>query len=519
MFVVTADETGVTGNDLLGAEHIIEISDRVASDATLTGLGIPGDLLGIAVGAVTEPMLAMHNNPGNAQVIGWNQSDARMEWVDAATDQRIVELIDDHNPTATPGAVTQTGGGDMGSGPKFAWEDHTHQIVGIQFDDIPGTPITTVPDDAMLMVETAGGINRKITGANARTSLGGGGGVDLGTASQLATLDLADRILVADQSDSWANKYMTAETFAGIIRPEVFHGTTRIAAGPSALNFDSGHFVVTGDNDGVDIGLAGGVAPTVTIIDGDFALGVAQTTLGSGTAIEADKEIAISVYAKGGNRADAVGYWQGPSALLRETTTNGPIWIAVGANRRVEARVSNTTDYHFQIAVQSGQASMAGEWYVRVQERGPQGERGPAGTSGILDIDSLTVLSGNLANGDDLVVYDDSASAVRKVSMTAVWRLRLPHLGVYHHDRSARRCRLVVLRRRQQRRRHAARQRREPQDVHRRGLGTGLRELARGRAHPRPAGGIRPARQRHRPDERVGRAGVRDDRQHEDERE
>ena len=108
---------------------------------------------------------------------------------------------------------------------------------------------------------------------------------------------------------------MTAETFAGIIRPEVFHGTTRIAAGPSAVNFDSGHFVVTGDNDGVDIGLAGGVAPTVTLIDGDFTLGVAQTTLGSGTAIEADKEISISVYAKGGNRADAVGYWQGPSSV------------------------------------------------------------------------------------------------------------------------------------------------------------------------------------------------------------
>ena len=288
-----------------------------------------------AAGSVIESMLAMHNTPANAQVIAWDLNNDRMYWANAATDQRIVDLINDHNPTAVPGAVTQTGGGDRGSGPRFGWEDHTHQIVGIQMDDIPGTPTTTVPDDARLLVELADGTNRKITGANARTSLGGG---------------------------------------------------------------DS----------------------TVTLISGDFTLGVAQTTLGSGTPIEADKEIAISVYAKGGNRADAVGYWQGPSATLRETTTNGPIWIPVGANRRVEARVSNTTDYYFQLAVQSGQATMGGEWYVRVQERGPQGERGPAGTSGLLDIDGLTVLSGNLANGDDLVVYDDSAGAVRKVSMTAV---------------------------------------------------------------------------------------------------
>ena len=288
-----------------------------------------------AAGSVIESMLAMHNTPANAQVIAWDLNNDRMYWANAATDQRIVDLINDHNPTAVPGAVTQTGGGDRGSGPRFGWEDHTHQIVGIQLDDIPGTPTTTVPDDARLLVELADGTNRKITGANARTSLGGG---------------------------------------------------------------DS----------------------TVTLISGDFTLGVARTTLGSGTPIEADKEIAISVYAKGGNRADAVGYWQGPSSVLRETVTNGPIWIPVGANRRVEARVSNTTDYYFQLAVQSGQSTMGGEWYVRVQERGPQGERGPAGTSGILDINSLTVLSGNLANGDDLAVYDDSAGAVRKVSMTAV---------------------------------------------------------------------------------------------------
>ena len=128
-----------------------------------------------AAGSVTESMLAMHNTPANAQVIAWDLNNDRMYWANAATDQRIVDLINEHNPTAVPGAVTQTGGGDRGSGPRFAWEQHTHQIVGIQLDDIPGTPITTVPDDARLLVETAGGINRKITGANARTSLGGGG--------------------------------------------------------------------------------------------------------------------------------------------------------------------------------------------------------------------------------------------------------------------------------------------------------------------------------------------------------
>ena len=101
-----------------------------------------------AAGSVIESMLAMHNTPANAQVIAWDLNNDRMYWANAATDQRIVDLINDHNPTAVPGAVTQTGGGDRGSGPRFGWEDHTHQIVGIQLDDIPGTPITTVPDNA-----------------------------------------------------------------------------------------------------------------------------------------------------------------------------------------------------------------------------------------------------------------------------------------------------------------------------------------------------------------------------------
>ena len=193
-----------------------------------------------------------------------------------------------------------------------------------------------------------------------------------------------------------------------------------------------------------------------------------QTTLDGGVAIDADKEIAISIYAKGGNRADAVGYWQGPSATLRGTTSNGPIFIPTGANRRVQVRVNNTTDNHFQMAVQSGQASMGGLFSVRVQERGPEGETGPAGDtgsrgsqgsqgdqgdqgnqgvqgntgargaqgtrgvqgiqgeqgdagdSGTLDINGLSALSGSIANGDDLVIYDDSAGANRKVSMPGI---------------------------------------------------------------------------------------------------
>ena len=483
VFVVTADVTGVTGNDLLGAAHIIEISDRVASDVTLTGLGIPGDLLGIAIGAVTEPMLAMHNSPGNAQVITWNQADARMEWADgggggaldipglteiadladadvlaiydlSAGALRKIEAIDletnirIHKGTFDPlvdysqGSVVETGVADT----KLFWiaaQDLSAGLPAPTLTDPHNWWLLATPNHFRQELTTTDTHNflegdwfrvgeryfiadANVNGVTGNDLLAGHAniveltGPYLGTATDLATLDLADRILVADQSDSWANKYMTAETFAGIIRPEVFHGTSRIAAGPSAFNFDSGHFTVTGDDDGVDIGLAGGVAPTVTIIADDFMLGAAQTTLGSGTTIAADKEISISVYAKGGNRADAVGYWQGPSSILRATPTNGPVFIPVGANRRVEARVDGTTNYHFQMGVQSGQAGMAGEWYVRVQERGPQGERGPAGTSGIADIDGLTVLSGNLANGDDLAVYDDSAGAVRKVSMTAV---------------------------------------------------------------------------------------------------
>ena len=183
-----------------------------------------------ATGSVTEPMLAMHNTPANGQVISWNLSNARMEWVNAATDQRIVDLINDHNPTATPGAVTQTGGGDRGSGPRFGWEDHTHQIVGIQLDDIPGTPTTTVPDNARLLVELADGTNRKITGANARTSLGGGGGgIDINGLTVLSgNLDHDDDLVVYDDSTSANRKVpMTAFgaytiiNFAGLINTTV----------------------------------------------------------------------------------------------------------------------------------------------------------------------------------------------------------------------------------------------------------------------------------------------------------
>ena len=154
-----------------------------------------------AAGSVIESMLAMHNTPTNAQVVAWDLNNDRMYWANAATDQRIVDLINEHNPTAIPGAVTQTGGGDRGSGPRFAWEQHTHQIVGIQLDDIPGTPITTVPDDARLLVETAGGINRKITGANARTSLGGGGGViDINGLTQISGATHGDELAIYDKS-------------------------------------------------------------------------------------------------------------------------------------------------------------------------------------------------------------------------------------------------------------------------------------------------------------------------------
>ena len=151
-----------------------------------------------AAGSVLESMLAMHNTPANAQVIAWDLNNDRMYWANAATDQRIVDLINDHNPTAVPGAVTQTGGGDRGSGPRFGWEDHTHQIVGIQLDDIPGTPTTTVPDDARLLVELADGTNRKITGANARTSLGAS--LDITGLPTTSSLAGNDNIAIYDAS-------------------------------------------------------------------------------------------------------------------------------------------------------------------------------------------------------------------------------------------------------------------------------------------------------------------------------
>ena len=123
----------------------------------------------------------------------------------------------------------------------------------------------------MLLVETDGGVNRKITGANARASLGGGGGggVDFDTIPELTTLAVDDRVLVGDQSAGFSNKYLDAEDYATIIRPEVFHGLVRIGSGPSALNFDSAHFTVSGNNDGADIQLAnvGGGGDTAQVTE------------------------------------------------------------------------------------------------------------------------------------------------------------------------------------------------------------------------------------------------------------
>ena len=125
-----------------------------------------------------------------------------------------------------------------------------------------------------------------------------------------------------------------------------------------------------------------GTNPTVTIIDGDYALTTAQVTIGTGTTIDADKEIAVEIYAKGGNREDSTAYWKGPSSVLRETVTRGALHIPIGANRRLEIRCDNTSNYYLQAAVQSGQASMNGMYYIRVQEPGPVGSPGPAGTPG-----------------------------------------------------------------------------------------------------------------------------------------
>ena len=199
------------------------------------GLNWPIPVNTPAAGSVTEAMLAMHNTPANGQVVGWDLNNARMEWLSVATDQHVIDLINAYNPTAIPGAVTQTGGGDRGSGPRRAWEDHTHQIVGIQLDDIPGTPITTVPDDALLLVETSGGINRKITGANARTSLGGGGGSEQTEENTRTVEHILDRLTDFDDLTSDIDQtsvedslaFSTSQTMTIVIsEPTDAHRTT-----------------------------------------------------------------------------------------------------------------------------------------------------------------------------------------------------------------------------------------------------------------------------------------------------
>ena len=141
-------------------------------------------------------------------------------------------------------------------------------------------------------------------------------------------------------------------------------------------------------------GGGGATDTTNTLLDGDYALGQTQVTIGTGTTIEEDKEITVPMYAKGGNREDAVAYWHGPSSLLRDTVTRGALRLPAGANRRVEIQCDGATNYYFQADSRDWQSAIDGTFYVRVQESGVQGETGPAGATGATGAQGATGATG-----------------------------------------------------------------------------------------------------------------------------
>ena len=77
-------------------------------------------------------------------------------------------------------------------------------------------------------------------------------------------------------------------------------------------------------------------------------------------------QIEIFMHSKSGMRDNSVAYAKIPAAELRATPTDGEMQVALGANRWLGIRTSSLLDQEIQVKGQDGQASVDGNYSVRM---------------------------------------------------------------------------------------------------------------------------------------------------------
>ena len=138
-------------------------------------------------------------------------------------------------------------------------------------------------------------------------------------------------------------------------------------------------------------------------------------------------EIEFLAYAKSGLRDNAVAYAKFPASELRLSPTNGPLHIALAANRWFGIQTNNLTSQFLQVKGQDGQDSTDGNYAVRIchiTEQTVEVVTGVTGSTGEgADVDLATIvervaaLESAPSGGGDTAVIADSDIAVT----TATW--------------------------------------------------------------------------------------------------
>ena len=77
-------------------------------------------------------------------------------------------------------------------------------------------------------------------------------------------------------------------------------------------------------------------------------------------------QIEFFMHSKSGGRDNSVAYAKIPAAELRATPTDGEMQVALGANRWLGIRTSSLLDQEIQVKGQDGQASVDGNYSVRM---------------------------------------------------------------------------------------------------------------------------------------------------------
>ena len=77
-------------------------------------------------------------------------------------------------------------------------------------------------------------------------------------------------------------------------------------------------------------------------------------------------QLEFFMYSKSGQRDNSVAYAKIPAAELRATPSSGEMQIALGANRWFGIRTSSLNNQHIQVKGQTGQASVDGNYSVRI---------------------------------------------------------------------------------------------------------------------------------------------------------